>query len=126
VSGLDLLTPTDHAGAYEWAAVALAHVAIGLALVAVIAAMITRAAPWIDGRGRLALVIVATAYLLGWEIGVQAVGAGWSDALLDTAMVAAGGALGVLAWQRRGGGIAAVLGGVALTLWAGIKERAKK
>lgn len=38
----------------------------------------------------LAPVIVAVAYLVLWEIAVQRVGAGWADALQDTACTAAG------------------------------------
>ena len=38
---MNLTTPTDHSGAYEWAAVYLAHMALGVALVAVIAAALS-------------------------------------------------------------------------------------
>ena len=37
---MDLLTPTNHAGAYEWASVYLAHFAIGLFLTAIVAALL--------------------------------------------------------------------------------------
>jgi hypothetical protein len=123
---MDLTTPVDHADAYTWAAVALAHMMIGLVCVAIVAALITRAAPWIEGRGRLALAIVACLYLMVWEIGVQAVGAGWADALTDAAFVAAGGAVGLLAWQRRAAALGLVLVAGAAALWDGINRRAKK
>lgn len=112
---LDLLTPEDHADAYVWAAVALAHVALGLALVAVAAAA--------GLRGGAGLAIVVTAYLLVWEIALQRLGAGLGDAILDAAMVAAGGALGLLAWRRDGPRLAIVLAGVAAALWHGIRGR---
>jgi len=120
---MDLTTPVDHADAYTWAAVALAHAMIGLVAVAIVAALITRAAPWIEGRGRLALVIVGGLYMLVWEIGVQGVGAGWADALTDAAFVAAGGAVGLLTWQRRGAALALVLAAAAAALWGGINRR---
>ncbi len=112
---MDLITPVDHSDAYLWAAVALAHVAIGLALVAALAAL--------GASGTRALVLVFLAYLAVWELGVQGLGAGWPDALTDTAMVASGAALGLLAWRRNRFGLAAVLAGVAVLLWHGIGRR---
>jgi hypothetical protein len=109
---MGLAIATDHADAYTWAAVALAHLALGLALIAVAAAAGLRRA-W-------ALAAVVAGYLLAWEIGVQRLGAGWADALTDTAMVAARPAgQGRRARQP----LAAVLIGVALAIWHGIKRR---
>lgn len=120
---MDLSTPVDHADPYTWAAVALAHLALGLVLVAVVAAILSRLAAGQGSTGRAALALVSAGYLLTWEIGVQQVGAGWADALTDTAMVAAGGALGVLAWRRDGRRIAAVIAVAALVLLRGIRSR---
>ena len=75
---MDLLTPTDHAGAYEWASVFLAHFAIGLFLTAVVAAVLDA----LDGLqlniGDTAAAIVTVAYLVAWEMGLQRLGAGLS------------------------------------------------
>lgn len=112
---MDLVTPVDHADAYLWAAVALAHLAIGLGLVALVAA--------IGARGATALALICGGYLLLWEVAVQRVGAGWPDALTDTAMVTTGAALGLLAWRRNRIGLAFVLAGAAVALWHGIGRR---
>ena len=121
---LDLLTPTDHAGAYEWASVLLAHFAIGLALVAVLSAVLDAiAGEWIGGTGRVSLLIVAAVYLIAWEGLAQGYGAGLSDALVDTLAVAMGGLAGLSAWMRRGALVAlslAVTAGVAV---AGVWRR---
>ena len=112
---MDLTSPVDHDDAYIWAAVALAHLAIGLALIAAMAAL--------GARGAWALLAVSAGYLLIWEVGVQQSGAGLPDALTDTAMVATGAALGLLAWRRDRTGLAAMLAGVAVALWHGIGRR---
>ena len=121
---LDLLTPTDHAGAYEWASVLLAHFAIGLALVAVLSAVLDAiAGEWIGGTGLVSLLIVAAVYLIAWEGLAQAYGAGLPDALVDTLAVAMGGLAGLSAWMRRGALVAlslAVTAGVAV---AGVWRR---
>ena len=81
---MDLLTPTDHAGAYEWASVFLAHMALGLGLVALVSAVLDWAAgDWMDGVGEVAAVIVAVVYLIAWEGFVQRYGAGLMDAALS-------------------------------------------
>lgn len=122
--GLDLLTPEAQTGAYEWAAVLLAHATIGLGLTAFAAAALEAVA----GRalrhtGPAALAIVALAYGLAWEGLVQGYGAGLADAAVDTAAFAIGGALGLSAWMRRAGLVALSalsLAGIAL---AGIRGR---
>jgi hypothetical protein len=119
----EIFTPTDHADAYSWVVVALAHIAVGAVLVGALAGVIALAGPWIESRGRLALVLVVAAYLLIWEIAVQRVGAGWPDALLDTSMIAAGGALGLLTWRRKPAALATVVTAVTLALWNGIRRR---
>ena len=121
---MDLLTPTNHAGAYEWAAVYLAHFAIGLAITAIIAALLDwQLAPWIEGLGGLALVIVVVLYFLGWEGSIQQFGAGMPDAIVDTFAVFIGGLAGVSAWGRRGFAVAASLAALAGVLWAGVRAR---
>ena len=122
---LDLLTPTDHAGAYEWASVLLAHFAIGLALVAVLSAVLL-VLRWLVGKigaGKAALLIVVVVYAVIWEGLAQAYGAGLPDALVDTLAVAMGGLAGLSAWMRRGALVAlslAVTAGVAV---AGVWRR---
>jgi hypothetical protein len=121
---MDLLTPTDHAGAYEWASVFLAHTAIGLALVAAVAAVLEAyAGEWIDDVGWLAWALVALAYGILWEGCVQMLGAGMMDAAVDTFAVAVGGAVGVLAWQRRGVAMTAVIGLAAIVVALGVRAR---
>ena len=121
---MDLLTPTDHAGAYEWASVFLAHSALGLALVAAVAAVLEAlAGEWIDDLGGLSWVLVLLAYGGVWEGWAQALGAGLMDAAVDTFAVGVGGALGVLAWQRRAKLMAAVIGAAALVLAIGARAR---
>ena len=119
---MDLTTPTDHAGAYEWAAVLLAHGLIGLALVAIVAALMD-ATDMINDAGRTAWVAVALGYALMWEGAVQRLGAGLGDAAVDSAAVALGGALGLLAWHRNGMGIAVTMTMFAAFAWNGIRRR---
>lgn len=112
---LDLTTPTNHATAYEWAAVLLAHGMIGLALVAALA--------WATGRMWAAFWAVAIGYLGLWEGAVQGFGAGMADALTDTFAVAAGGLAGVSAWARRGVGLGVSLALMAWVLASGVRSR---
>ena len=67
---------------YQWLTTQAGH----SALVGLPGALIL--VPWFGPF--LAPLIVAAAYLLIWEIAVQRVGAGWKDALEDTACVMAG------------------------------------
>jgi len=118
---MDLLTPTNHAGAYEWAAVLFAHVTVGLGLVAIVAALLD----WLeaDSPGIVALHVVTVAYALVWEGIIQGYGAGFADAAVDTFAVFIGGLLGVSAWGRRGIAVAASLLALAGVLWAGVRAR---
>ena len=121
---LDLLTPTDHATAYEWAAVLLAHAALGLALVAAVAAVLEAlAGEWIDDLGGVSWAIVVLAYAVAWEGIIQRLGAGWIDAGADSLAVACGGAFGVFLWQRFPARAAAVAGLLGLALWLGVRVR---
>jgi hypothetical protein len=120
----DLLIPVDHAGAYDWTVVALAHLALGMALQLLAAAALSRiAAGWVDGIGGPALALVVGGYALAWEGLAQRLGAGLPDALLDTAMVAAGAALALLLWRRQAGRLALVLTAVAAVIANGIRRR---
>jgi len=114
---MDLLTPEAQESAHYWASVLLAHAFIGLFLVAVVAVLIDAlAGDWIDGAGRLALVIVVCVYGLLWEGLAQGYGAGMADAAVDTLAVACGGLAGLSAWARRVAGLSVafvVLAGVA-------------
>jgi hypothetical protein len=121
---MDLLTPTDHAGAYEWASVFLAHMAIGLALVALVSAVLDWiAGDWMDGVGEVAALIVSVVYLVAWEGFVQRYGAGLMDAAVDTFAVASGGLLGLFLWRRAGVRAAGVLALAGLALWRGVRGR---
>lgn len=121
---MDLLTPTDHAGAYEWASVFLAHMALGLGLVALVSAVLDWAAgDWMDGVGEVAAVIVAVVYLIAWEGFVQRYGAGLMDAAADTLAVASGGLLGLFLWHRAGVKAAGVIALSGLALWLGARGR---
>lgn len=121
---LDLITPTDHENAYEWAAVLLAHGFIGLVLVALAAAVLEAwAGEWIDDLGGLSWVLVVAVYAVVWEGLVQRLGAGLIDAGADSLAVACGGAFGVFLWQRFPARAAAVAGLLALALWLGVRAR---
>lgn len=120
---LDLLTPTDHAGAYEWASVYLAHLAIGLVLTALVAAVIEAAqGDWID-LGDTAPVVVTLVYFVAWEGMAQRYGAGMPDALIDTLAVGCGGLAGLFLWRRSGKRVAMVLALAAAVLWRGVRAR---
>lgn len=118
---MDLLTPTNHAGAYEWAAVLFAHATVGLGLVAIVAALLD----WLeaDSPGIVALHVVTVAYTLVWEGIIQGYGAGLADAAVDTFAVFIGGIVGVSAWYRRGVSLALALVSLAGVLWAGVRAR---
>ena len=123
---MDLLTPTDHAGAYEWASVYLAHFGIGLVLTAAVAALLD----WADRQTRLDLDVgtlapwlVTVVYLIGWEMGLQRLGAGWPDALVDTLAVGLGGFVGLSLWRRAGVKLAVALAIGAAVLWRGVRAR---
>jgi len=121
---MNLTTPTDHASAYEWASVLLAHGFVGLALVALVAWLLDRiAGEWIDAVPVLAFWIVSGLYFAGWEGIVQGFGAGLTDALVDSFAVMAGGLIGLSAWARQGGGVAASLALTAIVLVGGIWRR---
>ena len=123
---MDILTPTDHAGAYEWASVFLAHFGIGLALTALAAAvldLIDTRTEWRLDVGTTAPWLVTVAYLVAWEMGLQRLGAGWPDALVDTLAVALGGASGLFLWRRAGVRLALALAVAAAALWRGVRAR---
>ena len=112
---MELNTPEAQVGAYEWAAVLLAHGFIGLALVAALA--------WATGRMWAAFWAVSVGYLGLWEGAVQDFGAGMADALVDTFAVAAGGLAGISAWARRGAGVVVSLALMAWVLASGVRSR---
>jgi ABC-type uncharacterized transport system permease subunit len=121
---MNLTDPTAHADAYVWAAVLLAHASIGLALTALVAAVIKALADdMIDGEGPLAWALVVIAYAVIWEGAVQALGAGVMDALVDTAAVALGGLLGLTAWLRKGGAMAVALAALGVMMFLGVRRR---
>lgn len=109
------LSPEAHTDAHYWASTLLAHATIGLALTAVLGALIRSA--W------GAAVIVSLAYALGWEVWWQALGAGLADAVVDSAAVTAGAVIAAAAWERKGGAVASALVALAAVLWRGIRRR---
>lgn len=124
LDALDLLTPEAQAGAYEWASVLLAHFAIGLALVAVVSAVLDAMVDdWLRPMGSVALVLVVVVYAVAWEGLVQRYGAGLLDAGVDTLAVAMGGLAGLSAWLRRGALVAASLVVTAGVAVAGVWRR---
>ena len=120
---LDLLTPTDHAGAYEWASVFLAHFTLGLGLTAIVAALLDLLADEWTEPGDLAPALVTFCYLVIWEGLVQRYGAGLTDAALDTFAVGIGGLSGLLLWRRKGAALGIVLAIGAFVLWRGVERR---
>lgn len=96
---MDLLTPTDHATAYDWAAVLLAHGFIGAVLAGLAAwafAALTDMLPWPSG-----VQLVVIGYGAGWEGAVQRLGAGLADAAVDTLAVAVGAVAAWGLWSQR-------------------------
>ena len=121
---MDLLTPTDHQDWHYWASVFLAHVALGIVLVAALAAFLEAiAGEWIDDLGALSWAIVVSIYGVFWEGMIQNLGAGWADAAVDTFAVASGGALGVFLWLRLPARAAVIAALVAVALWLGRRGR---
>ena len=120
----DLFTPTDHQEWHYWASVFLAHVALGMVLVAALAAFLEAiAGEWIDDLGALSWAIVVSVYGVFWEGVIQNLGAGWADAAVDTFAVASGGAFGVFLWLRLPTRAAVVAALVDAALWLGVRAR---
>lgn len=128
---MDLLTPEAHAGAYEWAAVLLAHFALGGYATACLAFVFQWAfpAPY-RPHGQFALgtllAVLAALYGAGWEGLVQGYGAGLADAAVDTVAVTCGGVAAWAAWHRRARLIGAALGIVTAIAALGIRKRTKR
>ncbi len=117
---MNLTTPTDHAGAYEWAAVYLAHMALGVALVAIVAAVLSLVL-W--RQGAWAAIIASVAYWALWEGAVQRLGAGVADAAVDWSAVTLGAIVAHTAWYHAGGSIAAALMAAGAIIWRGVRAR---
>lgn len=117
---MNITTPTDHAGAYEWAAVYLAHAALGVALVAVIAAALSLVM-W--RQGAWAAVIAIVGYGALWEGAVQRLGAGLADAAVDWSAVTLGALVAHAAWYRSSRPITVAIAAAAVILWHGIRRR---
>lgn len=107
-----LFPPTSEDDPAYWAAVAAGHVFVG----AVAAALVVGLFGW----PAWAAPVV---YLIAWEIVRQRVGAGWLDALVDTAFVALGAAMIWCAWHQQAvpmfGAMVAALAGIGV----GIRRR---
>lgn len=105
--------PEAKADPHYWAAVLLAHAAVGAALVAV--------ASYLTRRPVLA---VSLAYGLLWEGGqLLLASAGFADSVLDWVAVTLGALAGWWAWQRRRGRVAASLAALLAIMWAGVRGR---
>lgn len=120
---LDLLIPTDHAEPYLWAVVYLAHFAVGLFLTALVAALLDALDDLRLNVGDTAPALVTVGYLVIWEMGVQRLGAGLPDALLDTLAIGLGAASGLYLWRRDGKRLAVALSFAAAVLWRGVRTR---
>ncbi len=105
---LDLLTGTDHADPYVWSAALLAHAFLGLILTGAVAAVLDAVddEDWVDGHGGLAALIVVAGYFFVWEGAIQHFGEGLPGSLADTVAIAAGTAIGLAAWARKGARVA--------------------
>jgi hypothetical protein len=110
--------------AYGWLTNQTGHVLLGLVLTAIVA-VIMRAVVETDMR-REALLVVSVAYLVVWEGLIQTWGAGFLDALADTAFVALGGIIGVTAWGQKGGQLAVAFVTMAGIMAAGVARRWKR
>lgn len=120
---MNLSTPDAfQADAYGWVTNQLSHALVGLVLVALVSFLLSRS-EWIEDKGLFALALVVAGYFIGWEVAWQLVGAGWTDALEDTAFVALGGAVGLFLWRRRGDLLAVVLAFGGLLVWLGVRAR---
>ena len=115
---MNLLAGSDHPDLYLWSAVLLAHVAIGLALTGIVAAVLDAldSDDWIDGRGGLAAAIVILGYFAVWEGAGQGYGEGLFGSLVDTVAIAAGALIGLAAWARQGWRVA-VGAAVVAAMW---------
>ena len=101
---------------YAWAAVLLAHAALGAVLVAMAACL--------PGLRRRPVLAVAFGYGLLWEGGQWLLaGGGLADGVVDWAAVTLGALAGRVAWDRQGRRMGAALAVLALTLWAGVRRR---
>ena len=116
-------SPDAQADPHYWAATFLGHFVIGLVICGAVAALIERAADWIDGHGRLAWIVTVAGYALLWEGAAQHLGAGVMDALVDSAAVALGAACGLLAWARMGKAVAAVVALATAIMVLGVGRR---
>lgn len=109
-------TPEAQSDPYAWAAVLLAHAALGAALVGLAACL-----PFLRRRPVLMVVL---AYGLLWEGGqLLLAGGGLADGLLDWAAVTLGAFAGRAAWDRRGRRMAAAIAVLVVVLVAGISKR---
>lgn len=117
----DLLIAEDHASPYVWAAVALAHAMIGVALM--IFASILAAA--LFGDAAAGLIVVASGYAI-WEL-VQIVrGGGVLDSGLDWLFVVLGAVAVSCVWHRRAAGAAVAIGALFMSVWAGVARRVRR
>lgn len=101
---LDFFAPESQADAYVWLAVLAGHGFVGIIAVAAVWWAL-RAADVIDRPREVALALTVGGYLLGWEVIVQALGAGWPDALVDSFAVGCGAVIATSAWARKAGRI---------------------
>lgn len=109
-----LFPPESEADAARWAATFAGHAALGVVIAAALA--------WIGAPVWAAPVI----YLAVWEIGVQRVGAGWADAVVDSWAVALGVAAIWAAWERWAPGVFAASAAGCLSVWLGVRRRRER
>jgi|VirMetMinimDraft_7_1064189.scaffolds.fasta_scaffold46219_5 hypothetical protein len=122
---IDLTTPTDHADAYVWLVVLMAHAGVGLVIVAALSAAGDRLADGAGGVGTAAWIAAVLGYGLIWEGAVQGYAAGWADAGVDTFAVAAGAFIGLAVWHHRAILVAMALASFAIVAAVGVRKRNK-
>lgn len=108
--------PEAQPDSYTWAAVLLAHAALGAALVA--------GAACLPPLRRRPVLAVALAYGMIWEGGQWLLaGGGLADGVVDWVAVTLGAVAGRAAWDRRGRRMGAALAVLAAVMWAGVRRR---
>lgn len=104
-----LFPPASEKDPATWAAVAAGHAFVGIGL-----ACLCLWFGWPVWSG-------PAAYMIGWEVIRQRVGAGWPDAITDAAFVALGACCGWALWRHdpatAGVSAAAVAAGVGAGVW---------
>lgn len=120
---LDVLTPTDHTDAYTWAAVLLSHSLLGAIAWGAFGWIMSRTDDILMSWQESAFYAVTITYFFAWEIGVQQVGASWSDAFIDTIAWSCGALMAWGLWANRARLVGAAVAVLALFGVVGVWRR---